>query len=52
MSLKERMRLEQIESDSLLRKPQWFVKEEESEAEVINIPEINVAEDTKTPLCK
>lgn len=52
MSLKERMRLEEIESDSLLRKPQWFVKEEENEVEVINIAEINAADDKKAPLCK
>ncbi|WP_157765698.1 hypothetical protein [Halobacteriovorax marinus] len=37
MSLKERMRLEEIESESLLRKPQWHVKEEENEAEIVKI---------------
>ena len=52
MSLRERMRLEEIESDSLLKKPQWHVKEEENEADLALIADAALVEDKKAPLCK
>ncbi|GEM_PF-4070970 len=50
MSLRERMRLEEIEGESLLRKPQWFVKEEEIEIEATQPPEEILSEDRKVKL--
>lgn len=52
MSLRERMRLEEIEGESLLNKPQWFVKEEENEVEVIEAVEEVLGEVKKAPLSK